>query len=719
MSDVPDPPQSVPLISVVIPTFNRCRQLQRTLAALAAQVCSVPFEVIVVSDGSTDGTEAMLIGNSRDAAHDLTLRAVRQDNSGPAAARNRGVAEAHGEFVVFIDDDIVAAPDLLQRHLDRHLRARDANGSEGDVVVVGPMLTPPATQLSAWVAWEQRMLYKQYDALREGRAVVGFRQFYTGNASVRRQRIIEVGGFDIRFRRAEDVELAYRLDRAGLKFVYAPEAVAHHFAERPFDSWLAAAWQYGSNDVAFAAHGQEWLLPTVADEFTNRHRLTRALTTLCIPRPRLAVAARKALTKVSQAAAAIRATTIADHSLSALFNLTYYRGMAEAIGSPHELLDLLHSGEWRPDAAKPANEHFVLVLEQTLGHITHGENLRSLTARRVDVDVTFLLVTFASDRWSARLPGLSNWTVRAGRQASRAIRTAQARRPIDAMFIHTQVAAVLAVRWLRRIPTIVSLDATPKQYDELGSAYGHRRSAQPIERLKAIANKRCYNSAAAIVTWSEWAKQDLVQNYGVAPQRVFVLAPGVDVQRWARPTSDEPERERPVRILFVGADFDRKGGRLLLDAVKMLRSDPTVGAFEVNVVTTSDVATQAGVQVYRGLVANSPELIRLYHDCDVFCLPTLADCLPMVLAEAGIAELALVSTDVGAISEIVHDGETGVLIPPGDAEALSDALRCLINDPARRAALGRGAAALVRRDHDAGVNADRLITLMRQIGARS
>ena len=86
--------------------------------------------------------------------------------------------------------------------------------------------------------------------------------------------------------------------------------------------------------------------------------------------------------------------------------------------------------------------------------------------------------------------------------------------------------------------------------------------------------------------------------------------------------------------------------------------------------------------------ANSDPLKQLYFDSDIFCLPTYGDCLPMVLSEAGATELPVVSTDVAAIPEIVQDGETGFIIPPGDAQAITTALRRLVEDPTLRQPAG-------------------------------
>ncbi len=118
------------------------------------------------------------------------------------------------------------------------------------------------------------------------------------------------------------------------------------------------------------------------------------------------------------------------------------------------------------------------------------------------------------------------------------------------------------------------------------------------------------------------------------------------------------------------------------------------------------------MHVHHGLVANSPELVALYHRSDLFCLPTRGDCLPMVLSEAGAAGLPSVATAVAGIPEIVRDGETGLVVPVDDVEALTKALRTLVESPDLRGRLGTAAQELVTASFDADKNAERLVELL-------
>ena len=362
--------------------------------------------------------------------------------------------------------------------------------------------------------------------------------------------------------------------------------------------------------------------------------------------------------------------------------------------------------------------HVAFVLEQTLGHITHTDNLRRLVPRSDDIDATFVPIEFDVDGWAARVPGYRNWTVRAGLRARRAVRKVRAQRPLDAMFVHTQVPAILMPDLVKRIPTVISLDATPRQYDELGDHYGHATGGARIERLKWGANRACFDRAAHIVTWAAWTRQGLIDEYGIAGSNITVVPPGVDVGRWKRIDGRPDDEGGPVRILFVGGDLERKGGLLLLDAFRSLRDDPSLPELELHLVTKTAVAADKGLVVHSSMTPNSAELVELFHRSHIFCLPTLGDCLPMVLSEAGATGLPLISTDVGAISEIVRHGETGLLVPTNDVAALRSTLATLACDRDLRHRLGDRAIDVVAESFDAEHNAMRLAALLREVAAR-
>jgi GT2 family glycosyltransferase len=319
-----------------MPTYNRLATLQRAVAALDPQtVDSSRFELVVVSDGSTDGTLEFL----EQASPAFHLLIGRQENSGPAAARNHGVRLARGDLILFLDDDVVAAPDLIEQHLCARPESDDR------IVVIGPMLTPPDHRPNPFIRWEQSMLYKQYDAMKRGDWAPTYRQFYTGNASVGRRFIMSLGGFDERFRRGEDVELAYRLHEEGARFVFNDSAVGHHYAERSFESWLRNAREYGRNDVVFdRERRQSGRLEQVRVEYAGRNPLVRGLTRACLGRKTLESSLRHAAKSIIYGADRLGLEAITQSALSGLYNTTYYYGMADELGGPEAFWDTIRGG---------------------------------------------------------------------------------------------------------------------------------------------------------------------------------------------------------------------------------------------------------------------------------------------------------------------------------------------------------------------------------------
>jgi glycosyltransferase involved in cell wall biosynthesis len=356
------------------------------------------------------------------------------------------------------------------------------------------------------------------------------------------------------------------------------------------------------------------------------------------------------------------------------------------------------------------------LLEQTLGHVTHSDNLINLVPSDDRIAPRFVPIPYDFDGWVSQVPGYSNWTVRAGIRARRAIRALDKSEELSALFIHTQVLSILAGNWMSRVPSVISIDATPIQYDRFGDVYAHERSGERVESVKRWLNQRAFAKSAAMISWSAWSKQSLVDDYGVPASKVTVLAPGVDIAKWAPQVTRTRGFDTPMQVLFVGGDLKRKGGSVLIEAVRRMRqsasNDATVAGIELHLVTGADIENESGIVVHRGLRPNSAALIERYHQADVFCLPTLGDCLPMVLSEAGAAGLPLVSTAVGAIPEIVGDGRTGLIVDVDNVDSLVSALTRLASDERLRRQLGANAAAVVADRFDAAKNAHGIVDVL-------
>jgi glycosyltransferase involved in cell wall biosynthesis len=203
-------------LSVVIPTYNRLPILRQCLEALERQQIAAPiraYEVVLVDDGSTDDTVAWVRANQERLPH---VRLILQDHGGPAEGRNRGVEQARGDVIVFIDSDLVVLPDFLMRH---------AEALEGRWRERGDRLcfTYGAVVNTARFERPTSEPHKLND--------LSFAYFATGNVAIDRSLLERAGLFDTGFRLYgwEDLELGERLRRLGVELVRCPRAVGYHW----------------------------------------------------------------------------------------------------------------------------------------------------------------------------------------------------------------------------------------------------------------------------------------------------------------------------------------------------------------------------------------------------------------------------------------------------------------------------------------------------------
>ncbi|MBD1857056.1 MULTISPECIES: glycosyltransferase [Leptolyngbya] len=199
-------------LSVVIPTYNRKPILEKCLRAMERQTFS-DYEIVVVDDGSTDGTVEWLQSHAAEFPH---VRLFCQNHGGAAGARNYGVEQAKGDTIVFIDSDLVVTDVFLQSHVETLIQGQKELGHDrlftyGRVINTANFDDPTSEP------------YKLTD--------FSAAYFATGNVAIARHWLIEAGLFDTGFKQYgwEDLELGVRLKNLGLKLIKCPEAVGYHW----------------------------------------------------------------------------------------------------------------------------------------------------------------------------------------------------------------------------------------------------------------------------------------------------------------------------------------------------------------------------------------------------------------------------------------------------------------------------------------------------------
>lgn len=250
--------------SVVIPTYNRKPILEKCLRALENQQITAnmveDYEIVLVDDGSTDGTLAWLDTHQGEFPH---VKTYLQDHQGAAIARNLGVEKANGDTIIFIDSDLVVTPQFLQAHAEALSKGEKQIGSNrlftyGRVINTCNFDEPTAEP------------YKITD--------FSAAYFATGNVAIARKWLEEVGLFDTRFQLYgwEDLELGVRLKQLGLKLIKCPDAVGYHwhppFSLEQIPNLIDQEIQRGRMGVLFYQKHPTWEVRLMI-QMTLLHRL--------------------------------------------------------------------------------------------------------------------------------------------------------------------------------------------------------------------------------------------------------------------------------------------------------------------------------------------------------------------------------------------------------------------------------------------------------------
>ncbi len=343
----------------------------------------------------------------------------------------------------------------------------------------------------------------------------------------------------------------------------------------------------------------------------------------------------------------------------------------------------------------------LLVNENIGGHAAMHLNLARALEEHPEVDASFVHVP-EKGPWrrlaSARLPPLDRLDIdfqqlRFQLAQSLYVRQVLRRRgqPYDVLHFYTQNTALLSVGLCRRRPSVVSTDSTNELHAyQLPYRRPTRWTAAVVAATKP-AERRVLFAATMVVAQSQWVATSLIESYGVPEDRLRVIPFGVSVpEPVPRVASDIPQ------VTFVGSSMDRKGGWRLLDVYRRrLR-----GRCQLNLVTFDRVPPEPGVEVINDLRPGDDRLHRLLAGTDVFAFPTEVDKSSYAVLEAMAAGVPVVATDMAALPELVGD-DAGLLVAPGDDQALGDALVDLLDDDARRHRMGVAARRRVEQRFDA------------------
>jgi glycosyltransferase involved in cell wall biosynthesis len=265
--------------------------------------------------------------------------------------------------------------------------------------------------------------------------------------------------------------------------------------------------------------------------------------------------------------------------------------------------------------------------------------------------------------------------------------------PIDYVL---QIGAGFIPPGLRKIPCGLYCDwnaALSIRIKDQEESSVHLLTASDTEAYNE-REKLVYERASDVFTFSEVLRRSFLDDYEIAPDRVMTVHAGPNIEPSVIPPRNHmrPAGHRPT-VLFIGKEFVRKGGDILLRAFRHIRSklpDARLLVVGVNTLPTAE----EGVELLGVLRKDQPDqfkrLIEAYHEADVFCLPSRLDPFPTVVREAMFFSLPCVTTNIWALPEMVVDNQTGFVVPPNDSESLAARLLQILQDRALGQRLGEG-----------------------------
>jgi glycosyltransferase involved in cell wall biosynthesis/GT2 family glycosyltransferase len=721
IEQLPPPCRPRPRVSVVINTYNRAWWLDRCLRELARQSYR-DFEVVVVNGPSSDDTSEVL------ARHRDGITIVRTASHVLSVSRNLGIAAAAGDLIAFIDDDAVPDPRWLEN-------------------LAGAFHDPEVAAAGGWVyrmngrdvefanGVIDRQGFVEWNRAAPGRCrtwTEGRLNTVSGNNCIfRRAALEQIGGFDERIEYYHDeADVVMRLAAAGYHVVHRPHAVVFHEAARSSNR----ASRYSLNWYAVVKN----TLYCALKNYTGARRARFALgVARRVARERMRpilawrrqgeIGARQCARQLRGCAAGIAVGCVRGLLRSARF--------ASLPPAPPE--------RFRPYPARPMPLS-VALLSQALpaahpgGIATYTWNLaRGLAALGCGVhlisadapaepeylDGVWLhrphAATSAEDLPLPPSSPISGRNVAYSLAVHATLRDIESRFPLDVIESPNWDAEGLVAALDGRWPVVVRAHSPLTQVMAVQgwAPTGDLRFACGLE-------ERLFRHAA-VVTGSTRAILGLIgEHYGVPEEKMRRLPLGIECEE----SAGRRQWDGPPTVLFVGRLERRKGIHVLLEAIERLSreglrarfllagaDEPEPGRAWASWWRLRHPGGAGAMEVAFLGPVDEGVLGSLYETCDLFVAPSLYESFGLVFLEAMARGKPVIGTCAGGIPEVVEDGVTGLLVEPGDADALASCLRRLLADAVLRRRLGENGRRRFREIFSRDVMTRRTLSLYQEV----
>ena len=737
-----------PRISIVVSTNGKARSLRRTLDSFR-RLAYPEFEVCVVIGPTEDGSREIV----REYADRGDVKFAACPELNLAMSRNMGVRIASGEIVAFIDDDAVPEPEWLSQLAPAF--ADPGIGGAGGV-----------THDHTGYTYQARfILCDRFGGAQFFQADPGVADFcfpfsrrYPSlmgvNCAFRRSVLVEIGGFDEEFEYyLYETDICSRIIDHGYQIVELANAAVHHTWPRNHPrtdrGLLTPSFPVLKNKVYFA----------IANSPVH-HRIDEAIENI---QAFFALRRDDIVRKIEHGRLPAETLLQFDEEAERAWRIGLARGMEGRRrtqpkewfrrGSPFRPFSTLNPEGGRrtfvflsrtyPPANMTGNARHTSDIAHAIA--SQGHNVHVLTAgrefNRVDLeDGVWVHRIVARPHKPRQLPGGQTipepiWN-HSATMLDEARRISRSRRVdvVEGVSWDCETAAfVLDGRFPVATNIVTSLAHWLETHPEQAS---DRRWMSEFGRPMLALERIIYDGSDRNIAASEAIVDSLRERYGASFDAVARCAHGLEDMRplaAARPAGLDEAAAGRTKVLFVGRLELRKGIDTLLQAAARLLDDKRDVEFWIAGDNSLDIgggstAQQAFLAIATGETVqdrvrffgpvDDAELRWLYAHCDLFVAPSLFESFGLVFVEAMMYGKPVIACRAGAASEVVADGETGLLTPPSDATALADAIAALAEEPALRERLGKAGRVLYERRFTAAVVAGHRIEALLQL-ARS